>query len=257
MRRSRLGRLRRGCVGGWWSCSPSVTGHGDPAHAGFHGPSSRRGQRGQAVADRRPSGSSRPSSTSEAMQRSTWAGSGPAVVEHRRGSAGRGRRAAAWSTAPRTCRSVPCHAWPRRGGPSWAGRPAATQAHRSLAPGSRRTAAPGRGRRARRAPSPRRSRSPTAARVGGDEGCRQRGLGRGERRRRRARDPRRPARAPGARWCRRPWCGARRRRPRRPPPCRRRRPGSARSASSSSGTAPPCRSTMATAASRSRSARRG
>src|SRR5450631_380014 len=34
-------------------------------------------------------------------------------------------------TAPRHCRSVPCHDWPPRGGPSYAGRPACCQAHRS------------------------------------------------------------------------------------------------------------------------------
>ena len=62
-------------------------------------------------------GSTRPSATSESRQRMTCTGSSAESSSRASGSAAwasRRRR----SSSPRTCRSVPCQACPRRGGPS-------------------------------------------------------------------------------------------------------------------------------------------
>ena len=145
---------------------------------------------------------------------------------------------------PRHCRSVPAQACPRRGGPSYAGRPAASHAHRS-ATGQ----ASQRGSRAvqTRAPSSITATAQVAAvaLVVGQQLGGQVALGAGHRRAAGTRPRRPPAPAPGARWCRARRAGGRRRSSRSPRRCSRPTPGSASSSSYAAGTSPSWRSTIA------------
>ena len=73
----------------------------------------------------------RPSSSRLARARSRWTSSGQTPSSRARATLPSASRSTA-IRRPRTWRSVPAQAWPRRGGPSYAGRPAMFQAHSRL-----------------------------------------------------------------------------------------------------------------------------
>ena len=166
------------------------------------------------------------------------------------------RRAAPPSADRGTIRSVPAQAWPRRGGPSYAGRPASVPGAPVARPGTSRTS----GRRpctpARRAPSPppprwrrllvgQRATRPSVALGPRDRGGRELHAA--------DRPGEHPAHVGVEHGVAAAEGEARRSRWR----CSRRLPGSASRSSYDAGTSPPCRSTIAAAAACRRSARRG